>query len=118
MKPMVYVAGPISSNPMHGTHAALELATRMLDDDVALPFVPHLTVLWDIVYPRHYETWMKFDIEVIEFKCDAVFRLQGESPGADREVQHARNLELPVFGSPDMHWLLFYDKFTQWCEAR
>jgi hypothetical protein len=31
-------------------------------------------------------------------RCDALLRLPGESPGADREVKRARELWIPVYG--------------------
>jgi hypothetical protein len=30
-------------------------------------------------------------------KCDAVLRITGESPGADREVKEAMRLNIPVY---------------------
>lgn len=114
MKPLVYIAGPISSNPMHGTHTALRCASRMMEDDIAVPLVPHLTVFWDIVFPHQYEDWMRLDFNMIE-RCDAVFRLQGESPGADRELEHAIEEFIPVFGSEHNAWEGYYPGFSAWC---
>ena len=97
MKPLVYIAGPITTpNPMHNTHETLRIAAEILDRGLVLPFVPHLTVLWDIVVPRPYEEWMGYDFGVIEH-CNALLRLSGESLGADREVEHAAHLNIPTF---------------------
>lgn len=100
MRPMVYVAGPISSNPMHGTHNACREAARLLDSGLVVPFIPHLTVLWDTVTPRDYEVWMAYDFAVID-RCQGVLRLDGHSPGADRETAYADKLGIPVFASVD-----------------
>ena len=96
MKPLVYVAGPISSNPMHGAHDACEVGSRLLAIGV-LPVLPHLTVLWDMIDPHDYEDWMAYDFGLIDH-CQALYRMAGASPGADREVAYAESLGLPVFG--------------------
>lgn len=85
-----------------------------MEDDIAVPLVPHLTVLWDTVFPHPYEDWMRLDFNMIE-RCDAVFRLQGESPGADREVEHAIGLRLAMFGRHEDPWEGHYSYFESWC---
>lgn len=96
-KPFVYMAGPITKpDPLVNTHRALYVAARMLGDGIVTPFVPHLTVLWELVLPQDYETWLAYDFEIIA-KCDALLRLPGESAGADREVAHAATVNVPVF---------------------
>ncbi len=96
MKPLVYVAGPISSNPMHGTYNAITTSEKLRDYAGVTPFIPHLTVVWDMISPHVYEYWMTYDAEIIQH-CDGLFRMEGHSPGADREVQQANSLEIPVF---------------------
>lgn len=100
MRPMVYLAGPITSAPMANTHAAVKVASELLDSGVVIPFVPHLSNLWDMIRPRPYESWMAYDFDVIEH-CDGLVRIPGESAGADREVDHAESLGLPVFYDVD-----------------
>lgn len=91
----VYVAGPISADPIGGTRAALDVASKLLFHGY-MPFVPHLCVFWELTNPTPYETWLKYDFVWLE-RCDALLRLPGKSPGADREVEHARKLGRPVF---------------------
>lgn len=101
MKPLVYLAGPITvPEPMENTHIALREADVLLIDAVVLPFVPHLTCLWQMISPHSYEDWLAYDFDVIQH-CDALYRLPGESRGADREVVFANNLGLPVFVDRD-----------------
>lgn len=96
-KPLVYLAGPITKpDPLVNTHHALHLAARILGEGVVTPFVPHLTVLWELVLPQDYETWLAYDFEIIA-KCNALLRIPGESAGADREVVHASELGIPIF---------------------
>ena len=70
------------------------------------PFLPLLTHFQHMVHPEDYETWMKLDFIWVE-SCDALLRLPGESPGADREVKHAITLGIPVFYSMD-ELLIYY----------
>lgn len=95
VKPLVYVAGPITKpEPMENVHRALMFASSIAHK--VTPFVPHLTCLWHMVEPRDYEEWMEYDFAVIHH-CRALVRMKGESPGADREVALATELDLPVF---------------------
>lgn len=103
MKPLVYVAGPITNpNPMQNTHTALVLGRRMLSDGYVVPFLPQLSVVWEMVTPDiGYEAWLAYDFDVIRH-CQALFRIEGHSPGADREVAFAIDvLDIPVFD--DIH---------------
>ncbi len=92
----VYVAGPISKGNM-----LLNTRNGILKSDQLMrygfvPFVPFLTSFWETVSPKEYEEWLAYDFAWI-LKCDALFRMDGISPGADREVAHARANGIPVF---------------------
>lgn len=112
---MIYVAGPITTpSPMHNTHTALKVGAELLDTGWLVPFVPHLLVLWDIVIPRHYEEWMQLDFDIIHH-CQALYRIHGESPGADREMQLAKDLGLAIFAEDDPKFRLeVIDVCVQW----
>jgi hypothetical protein len=93
---MVYVAGPYSrGNPVRNTARAMEVWFRLLACGLC-PFIPHLSLLLELINPLTYEQWMEYDFEVVR-RCDALLRIPGESPGADREVEFARSLCIPVF---------------------
>lgn len=62
------------------------------------PFIPHLTHFWHLIIPHEIDYWYKYDLEWLEV-CEAVFRIAGESAGADKEVERARELGLPVYTS-------------------
>lgn len=91
----IYVAGPISRDPMAGTRAAVLAGAELMRGGL-VPFVPHLSVLWQMIDPVEYEDWMIQDFAWIR-RCDALLRLPGESPGADREVAFAKQGGLPIF---------------------
>jgi hypothetical protein len=95
----IYVAGPYTQggdmalNVRRAIEAADGLARRG-----HVPFIPHLTHFWHMLCPHEYEFWMQQDLAWLR-QCEAVLRLEGESPGADREVQAARELGLAVYRS-------------------
>lgn len=65
-----------------------------------LPFAPLYSHYQHMFHPRSYEEWMDIDFEWLEV-CDCVLRLDGESSGADREVEHAKKIGVIVFYSFD-----------------
>lgn len=90
----VYVAGPISSDPMEGVHRATAISRQMFLDGLA-PFVPHWDAMW-FLGEGHWKAYLEFDLEFVSV-CDAVYRLSGESKGADKEVAVARELGINVY---------------------
>lgn len=93
-KPLVYVAGPYTHpDPVQNTNAAIHFATNLYETKLVVPIIPHLSLLWHLVCPRPYEFWTTYDLEIMR-TCDAVFRMPGESAGADTEVAEAT---VPVF---------------------
>jgi hypothetical protein len=98
----VYIAGPIGKPK--GRHQRVITAINYAEQLVALdprvaPFIPHLMFYWDVTHPgtHDYEWWMRFDGTWID-ACQAILRIPGESPGADREVAYAKRYNIiPVF---------------------
>jgi hypothetical protein len=97
VKPLrVYIAGPYTLDPEACTATAISVGNAVLDDGHA-PFVPHLAHYWETLHgARHYEDWMRIDLAWLEM-ADALIRIPGESSGADREVELAKSLGIPVF---------------------
>ena len=94
-KPLVYVAGPISGDPF-GCVRESNAAFTTLRSLGCVPFCPQWSVIAEMVEHRNYEEWMAYDFDVLA-RCDALVRLPGESPGAEREVLEASVLGIPVF---------------------
>jgi hypothetical protein len=94
----IYVAGPYTKGDVaQNVRDAITVGNNLR----ALghtPFIPHLTHFWHLIIPHDYEYWMDLDIEWL-LECDAVFRIQGESTGADKEVAIAEYYDLPVYTS-------------------
>lgn len=90
----VYVAGPITSGVYEGVARGLTWGRTMFLDGLA-PFVPHFDAFW-FLPDGNWNAYLEFDLEFVSV-CDAVFRLDGDSKGADLEVRIARELGLPIF---------------------
>lgn len=92
----VYVAGPYSTgNQARNVLAAIRLADLIAKDGY-IPFVPHLTHFWDMMFPREYWWWLKYDFEWLKC-CDALVRIPGESPGAEKEIAFAKENHIPIY---------------------
>lgn len=114
-RPVVYLAGPYTHpDPVTTTRRALGVGASLMDDRRCWPLVPHQSLVFDLLHPRPVGDWYALDLALLE-RCDAVYRLLGESTGADREVQHARRLGLPVFFEASAHWLPA--PFEEWLDS-
>lgn len=92
----IYVAGPYTKGDVAvNVRNAYEAANRLADLGFA-PFVPHATHFWHLLFPRPYEFWLDLDNQFLPH-CEAVLRLPGQSSGADKEVDLAKGLGIPVF---------------------
>ena len=99
----VFVSGPYTKGDVAANvRAAIEAAAQLTDTGYIV-YLPHLTHFWHLVSPRPYEDWIKLDLAWLKL-CDAVVRLPGESPGADREETEADTLGIPVYD-----WSEFWD---------
>jgi hypothetical protein len=118
-KPIVYIASPYTKgDPAINTRFQCQVFNELMDDGIVWPFIPLLSHFQHIVFPRHYQDWIDYDLALLP-RFDACLRLnavlpeigyeQRESSGADGEVKAFRNLGKMVF----------YDKPTlyQWANG-
>lgn len=99
-RPTIYVAGPLTTGSWtHNTREAFEHARELVRMGWE-PYVPHQSLLWDMVHPQDYEWWMARCLAWVE-ACSAFYRFGGESSGADREQAHAGQLGKPQAYSLD-----------------
>lgn len=103
-RPLVYLAAPYTRpDPIENTHRICKLATTLVNEGWCIPLVPHLTLLWHAIDPHPIEWWYQYDLDLLA-RCDAVWRIHGDSTGADAEVARANDLGIPVFyGRDDCH---------------
>lgn len=104
-RPLVYVAGPLTNGDVEkNVRNAIDAANFLLDLGFS-PFVPHLTYYMHAIQKRDYEFWMTYCLSMVPH-CHAVLRIPGESPGAERELQAAAQLDIPTFS--DVNLLVDY----------
>lgn len=97
MKPLVYIAGPYSHpDPVANTRRAIHLSLHIADTTDVDVYIPHLTLLAHMLRPQPVDYWYRMGRAMVEH-CHGLYRLGGESIGADIEVDYALKLGLPVF---------------------
>ena len=94
-KARVYLAGPYTQgDTVRNVSRAISKANHLVESGYA-PYVPHLTLLWDLHTHYSYDQWLSLCREWLQ-ACDAVFRMPGYSPGAEEEEKLALRLGIPV----------------------
>lgn len=94
MNPLIYVAGPFRGNILHNVRRAIECGQRLRSygADVC---IPHLSFAEDLVCPHPDDYWLDVTMRQC-VRCDAIYRLDGESSGSDAEVAAMVRLGRPV----------------------
>lgn len=113
---IVYVAGPYTRGDVAQNVArAIEAAHEVIESGHA-PYVPHLSHFLHLHKQRDYETWMRIDLQLLS-RCDCMIRLVGESPGADREQQCAKELRIPLVLQTERGWQYGDETYTRLLSA-
>lgn len=97
-RPLVYIAGPIGKadeGRLKRVHDGMIWGKNILEWG-GVPVIPHLLHFFDQVFPTRRSTLMLWDLAILE-RCDALFRMNGPSPGADEEARFAASLRLRIF---------------------
>lgn len=92
----IYVAGPISAKDDYGINDNVQagiLVGREIAKMGFYPFIPHL--YWFAGFDFTWSEWINFD-DVWLRQCDALYYMSS-SPGADIELEHAKELGMPIF---------------------
>ena len=97
MRTRVYIAGPMYSSGTleDNVHNAVVAARQLIGHGYA-PLVPHLNTYVDPQQDYGHRRWLENDLAWLHV-ADAVYRLPGESVGADEEVAYAQKHGIPVF---------------------
>jgi hypothetical protein len=94
----VYIASPYTiGDTAINVRRQIDAVDQLMDMGFA-PFAPLYSHFQHLVHPRRYEDWLLIDLEWVK-ACDCVLRLEGESAGADTEVETAEMYSKPVFYS-------------------
>ena len=99
-KKYVYIASPYSIGDMafnvrRQINCAEEIMKYSQQYNI-YPYVPLMSHFHQMFYVHNYEFWMDQDFAWLE-RCDFLLRLNGESSGADREVERAEELSIPIY---------------------
>lgn len=100
----VYLAAPYTqSDSSANVRRVVEIATSLRNSYPTVQvFVPHLYHFWNLMVPEPRVFWLDQCFGWIE-KCDLLCRLEGESEGADKEVEKAQQQgKLVLFGARDL----------------
>ena len=111
MRLKVYVAGPYSlGDTQTNVDNAIDVGEQITQMG-ADPFIPHLSHYRHLRHPHDYQFWIDEDLRWLDV-CHALYRMPGDSKGADGEVDYAEAHGIPVF-----HDL---DELRRWveCEGR
>lgn len=98
-KPLrIYIAGPYTHGDtvLHVREAILAGMAILRRGHV--PFIPHLYHFAHLLAPLPYEQWILLDLRWLE-TCHGLLRLPGHSPGADREADYAKQLDMAIYYS-------------------
>ena len=92
----IYIASPYSiGDPLENVRRQID-ACEELSNLGHLPIWPLSSHYWHEIYQHDWQFWMKMDMQLLAL-CDAVLRLNGESVGADCEVDEANRLGITVY---------------------
>ena len=91
----IYIASPYTIGDVAVNVRRVLLVANELMDKGHAPYVPHLSHFQHLVAPRPYQDWLDLDFEWLKV-CDCVLRLEGESKGADQEVELAKSLGIKI----------------------
>ena len=97
---LIYIAGPYSSgDKLRNVNRAIDIGAEIMKRG-HMVIIPHLSHYIDERHSFPYVVWLKMDLVLLD-KCDAIFRMQGKSHGADGEVAYASAKSIPIFDDLD-----------------
>lgn len=96
----IYISGPITKGDQEHNFSQAAVAQHHLMKLGAAPLNPMLSMKLPSHDQHSHETWIATDLAWVKH-ADAVYRLPGESVGADQETAFAEARNIPVFHSLD-----------------
>lgn len=103
-KKFVYLAGPYSIGNKLENACSMNWAAVQLMRAGVIVFNPLLSHFYGPVAKEFtHDWWCEFDLHWVG-KCDAMVVLPGESRGAEREAEYAKEHGIPVYQWDDIDW--------------
>jgi len=103
---LVYIASPYTLGDTGENVQAQFQAAHTVMDLGHCPVAPLLDHFLHMHRPRPYQDWIDCCLAKVR-RCDIVWRLPGESPGAEKEVAAAEQCGIPVAcNMSDLKYLL------------
>jgi len=96
LRPRIYLSGPITKGDRDANFQQAADAHKALIAAGYAVLNPMLTMRLPGAFAIEHDTWIANDLPWVAV-ADAVFRLPGESQGADIECEHASIHGVPVF---------------------
>lgn len=112
MRPRIYISGPITQGDRnHNVYQAMHACRQLMLDGFA-PLNPIASCCYPFAWEpdMQHDLWIACDLAWVAV-ADAVYRLPGESAGADAEVAFAKERGIPVFSGR-------YDLLQYWKHER
>jgi hypothetical protein len=107
----VFISGPYTvPDPEENVSQAMASFVRLRDAGYT-PICPHLAHFVDKTHPRAYGYWLDYDFDLLAL-CGVLLRMPGLSPGAEREIQEAKRLHIPVWWGTAESFI----KAGPWCD--
>ena len=104
----IYIAGPVTEGDRLNNFMQACIAQRDLMSCGHAPFNPILSIMHPDALAIPYESWIETDLAWVAV-ADVVLRLPGKSRGADREVEFAKNNNIPVLDYLHDKWATICD---------
>lgn len=115
MKPLVYISSPYTKGDQAlNARFQCKIWDLLARSGLVVPIAPLWSHFQHTVFPRPYEFWLEYDLDLIrsadfaaclrlDAECPGLGYVQRESSGADKEVALFKELDIPVFYSvPDL----------------
>ena len=99
---LVYISGPYSvGDKGENVDRAITFGAEIIELGHAV-IVPHLSHFIELRHHFTWDKWIAMDLELL-VRCDILYRIPGESAGADIEVKFAMENGIRVFNHfPDL----------------
>jgi len=94
-KPKIYIASPYTKGDTAvNVKVSMDMFSLLVDMGFA-PFCPLTTHFLHMMNPKEYQVWIDYDFEWVTV-CNVLFRVPGDSSGADMEADVAKDCYIPV----------------------